>query len=166
MGFGGQAWRRQFQSADGTLTRLKSGANASLPAKAEVDGNFHLPSRGWAMPGGDVFEDDKRLVARLEVPGMEKEDFDIEVLDDALVVRGEKSIEGESREGRHRSLRCAYAGFRRVVPLTMQVLADRTKASCPRNRSSNLMAPRYALLRKALGANECSPVQFSPVRPE
>jgi HSP20 family protein len=42
------------------------------------------------MLGGEVFEDDRRLVVRNEIPGMSKQDFDIEVIDDVLVVRGEK----------------------------------------------------------------------------
>ena len=35
-----------------------------------------------------VFENDKRLVVRLEVPGMNKGELDIEVQDSAPVVRG------------------------------------------------------------------------------
>jgi HSP20 family protein len=59
------------------------------------------------MLGGDVFEDDKGLVVRLEVPGMEKSDFDIEVTDQKLVVRGEKRFERETTDGRYRFLQCA-----------------------------------------------------------
>jgi HSP20 family molecular chaperone IbpA len=43
------------------------------------------------MLGGDVFEDAQRLVVRLEVPGMEKEDLEIEFQDDALVISGENA---------------------------------------------------------------------------
>ena len=84
------------------------------------------------MLGGDVFEDEQRLVVRLEVPGMEKDEFDIEVLDDALVVSGEKRFARERTEGRYRMLQCAYGNFRRVVPLPVQVLADHSRASYER----------------------------------
>ena len=80
------------------------------------------------MLGGDVFEDDKRVVVRVEVPGMDKKDLDIEVQGDVLVVRGEKRFERESSEGRYRVLQCAYGSFRRVVPLPTPVLADKATA--------------------------------------
>lgn len=121
-------WQRLRESATGALTRFKPAAGAKLPAKSEVDDDFYFPSDRWSMLGGDVFEDDKRLVVRLEVPGMEKEDFDLEVLDDALVVRGEKRFERESSEGRWRVLQCAYGSFRRVVPLPTRVVADQARA--------------------------------------
>jgi HSP20 family protein len=122
-------WQRLRQSAAGALVRFKPGEEANMPAKGEVDDDFYLPSHGWSMLGGDVFEDDTRLVVRLEVPGMEKEEFTVEVAGDALVVRGEKRFEREDTQGRWRVLQCAYGSFRRVVPLPATVLADRAKAS-------------------------------------
>jgi HSP20 family protein len=59
---------------------------------------------------------------------MNKEDLDIEVQDDALVVRGEKRFERENTDGRYRVMQCAYGNFRRVVPLPVPVLSDRAKA--------------------------------------
>jgi len=80
------------------------------------------------MLGGDVFEDDDRLVVRLEVPGLEKEDLNIEIQDDALVVSGEKRFEHQATEGRWRVVQCAYGNFRRVVPLPVAVKADEARA--------------------------------------
>jgi|EndMetStandDraft_4_1072995.scaffolds.fasta_scaffold57922_3 HSP20 family protein len=122
-------WQRMRQSAASALTRFRPGEQANVPAKAEVDDDFYLPSHGWSMLGGDMFEDERRLVVRLEVPGMDKDEFDIELMDDALVVSGEKRFERERTEGRYRMLQCAYGSFRRVVPLPVQVLADHSKAS-------------------------------------
>jgi len=122
-------WQRLRESAAGALTRFRPGATSKLPARAEVDDAFYLPSQGWSMLGGDVFEDDRRLVVRLEVPGMSKEDFDIEVSGDLLVVRGDKRFERESTEGRWRVLQCAYGSFSRSVPLPVAVRADAAQAS-------------------------------------
>lgn len=121
-----EGWQRLRESASGALTRFKPGEG--LPAKGEVDDDFYVPTDRWSMLGGDVFEDDKRLVVRVEVPGMEREDFEIEVQDNALVVRGEKRFERESSEGRWRVLQCAYGSFRRMVPLPAPVLADGARA--------------------------------------
>jgi len=122
-------WQRMRQSAAGALTRFRPAEQVNLPAKADVDDDFYLPSHGWSMLGGDVFEDEQRLVVRLEVPGMEKDEFDIEMRDDALVVSGEKRFERERTEGRYRMLQCAYGSFRRVVPLPVPVLAEASRAS-------------------------------------
>ncbi|MEW5892147.1 MAG: Hsp20/alpha crystallin family protein [Pseudomonadota bacterium] len=124
-----EGWRHLWHSASGALTRFKPGDKTDLPAPAEVDDISWLPSRGWSMLGGDVFEDDKRLVVRLEVPGMEKEDLDIQVTDDALVVSGEKRFQKEDSQGRWRVMQCAYGRFRRVVPLPLPVKADAARAS-------------------------------------
>ncbi|MEZ5740080.1 MAG: Hsp20/alpha crystallin family protein [Burkholderiaceae bacterium] len=125
-------WRRIRQSATSALTRFRPTGQAALPAKADVDDDFYFPSHGWSMLGGDLFEDEHRLVVRLEVPGMDKDAIDIEVLDDVLVVSGEKHFERERTEGRYRMLQCAYGSFRRVIPLPAAVLSDHAKASYER----------------------------------
>lgn len=124
-----EGWRHLRDSAASALTSFKPGEMTNLPTDAEVGDDVRLPGRGWAMLGGDVFEDDQRVVVRLEVPGMAKQDIDIEVLDDALVMSGEKRFERESTEGRWRIMQCAYGSFRRVVPLPVAVKAEEARAS-------------------------------------
>ena len=124
-----EGWRHLWKSAAGALTRFKPGEKTNLPAAGEVDDDFYLPTRGWAMLGGDVFEDGYRLVVRLEAPGMEKADLAVEITDNALVVSGEKRFERESTEGRWRVMQCAYGSFRRVVALPTAVNAEAAWAS-------------------------------------
>ena len=123
-----EGWQRLRQSAAGALIRFMPGEGANLPGKSEVDDDFYLPSQGWALLGGDVFEDDRRLVVRVEIPGMKKDEFKIEVVDDTLVVSGEKRFEREASQGRYRVLQCAYGSFRRVIALPARVLADQASA--------------------------------------
>ena len=123
-----EGWHRLRESASSAVTGFKPREGADLPVKAEVDDEFYLPSQGWSLLGGDVFEDEKRVVVRLEVPGMNKQDLDIEVQGDMLVVRGEKRFEREETEGRYRVLQCAYGNFRRVMPLPAPVQTDKASA--------------------------------------
>ena len=118
-----EGWQRLRQSAAGALIRFMPGEHSTLPGKSEVDDDFYFPSQGWALLGGDVFEDERTIVARIEIPGMRKDEIRIEVTDEALVVSGEKRFERESAEGRYRVLQCAYGNFRRVVPLATKVAA-------------------------------------------
>jgi HSP20 family protein len=122
-------WDRLRQTTAGALTRYRPADQASLPMADEVDDASYVPNGSWAMLGGDVFEDDRRIVVRLEAPGMNKGDFEIQVQGDALVVRGEKRFERERTAGRWRVLQCAYGSFLRVVPLPSAVRDAESRAS-------------------------------------
>lgn len=122
-----EGWRRLRHQAAGALTRFRPGEKSS--AAVDIRNDFDLPSPGWGLLVGDVFEDSKKIVVRLEVPGMEKSDFDIEARDDMLIVRGEKHFESESGDGRYRVLQCAYGSFSRTIPLPATVIVDQASAS-------------------------------------
>jgi HSP20 family protein len=124
-----EGWQHLRQSASSAVTRFRPGEQTNLPSKGDIDDAFYMPSMGWSMLGGNLFEDDKRIVVQLEVPGLDKNDLDIQVEGDELIVRGEKRFEREDTEGRYRVFQCAYGSFRRAVPLSAAVLADQAKAS-------------------------------------
>lgn len=122
-------WRHLTQSAAGAITRFRPGESSNMPPQDDIDDDAYMPGKGWAMLGGDVFEDDDRLVIRLEIPGMEKDDINLNVRDDALVISGEKRFAREDTEGRWRVMQCAYGSFRRVVPLPGPVLPEQAQAT-------------------------------------
>jgi len=123
-------WERLRSSAAGTLTRFRPGAKTDLPARHDIDDDHHLPDIGWALLGGDVFEDERRVVVRLEVPGLEKQDFDIRIVDErTLEVRGDKRFEREDSSGRWRTVQCAYGSFQRTFALPAPVKADTANAT-------------------------------------
>ena len=124
-----EGWRHLRESASSTITRFKPSESTGLPARGNIDDTFYMPSLGWAMLGGDVFEDESRVVVRLEVPGMTKEELRVDVDGGALVVSGEKRFEHEAGEGRWRVMQRAYGSFRRAVPLPAQVRVNDAKAS-------------------------------------
>ena len=123
-----EGWQRLRKSA-GAITHFKSGENSNLPASKDVDDAAYWPRTTWAMLAGNVFEDENKIVVRLEIPGMEKDNFNVEVQNDMLIVSGEKRFEREQSEGRYRSFQCAYGSFRRNVQLHAPVVADEAKAS-------------------------------------
>ena len=124
-----EGWDRLRHTAAGALTRFRPGEQTQLPERHEIDDPLHFPAQSWAMLGGDVFEDEQRLVVRIEAPGMRKEDFSIEIGGDTLLVRGVKRFERESTEGRWRVLQCAYGSFQRSVPLPAPVRGEEASAS-------------------------------------
>ena len=122
-------WQHMRESASSAITGFKPSEQTNLPARTEVDDPFHISSMSWSMLGGDVFEDAVRVVVRLELPGLDKNDLDIAVQGGSLVVRGEKRFVREDSEGRYRALQCAYGSFRRVVALPAEVQAEQAKAT-------------------------------------
>jgi HSP20 family protein len=88
-----------------------------------------LPFGGWAFMASDVFDDDDKVIMRIEAPGLRREDFNIELHGDTLSVWGEKRSDREASRGRYSVVQCAYGSFRREVVLPAAVKADKTKAS-------------------------------------
>jgi len=75
-----------------------------------------LPGGLWS-PQVEVFESDGKLVVRADLPGMKREDINVELSDDGLTIEGERTNEHEEkREGYYRSER-SYGKFYRRVPL-------------------------------------------------
>lgn len=124
-----EGWHQLRQSAANALTRFHPNETSQLPDRSEIDDPFFPTLPGWSMLGGEVFEDDTRVVVRLEVPGMDKQDLAIEVHDDMVVLSGEKRFASEDSQGRWRVMQCAYGNFRRTIALPATVIADRSKAS-------------------------------------
>ncbi len=124
-----EGWGQVRERAASALTRFKPTERSGVPVPSDQGGFFALTAPTWAMLAGEVFEDKHRIVVRLEVPGMEVKDFDLQVNDKLLVVRGEKGISREKTEGRYHLLECAYGSFHRAIALPAAVRADKVEAS-------------------------------------
>lgn len=121
-----EGWRELSARASGALTRFRP-APASGAVTSPDPGP--LPFGGWAFMASDVFDDDDKVVVRIEAPGMRREDFNIELQGDTLTVWGEKRSDREVNRGRYSVVQCAYGSFRRDVALPVAVKADKTKAT-------------------------------------
>lgn len=121
-------WRRLRESATGALTHFKPEEKSALPAQRQADDGQYFPSVSWAMLAGNVFEDGKKVVVCLEIPGMDKDSLSIESSERELVVSVEKRFQRERSEGRYQTFQCAYGSFRRVVSLPAAVIAEQAKA--------------------------------------
>ncbi len=73
-------------------------------------------SAGWS-PNLDVFEKDHRLIARIDLPGMRKEDVRVEVADGYLTISGERKHETEEKKEKFYKCECEYGSFYRKIPL-------------------------------------------------
>jgi HSP20 family protein len=90
---------------------------------------FAAPRTISFSPEIDVFEKDNRLVTKVDLPGMKKEDVKVEVADGYLAISGERKSETE--ETKDNVYRCEreYGSFYRAVPLPEGVKIEDVKAS-------------------------------------
>ena len=85
-------------------------------------------SNSW-IPPMDVVETADEVLCHLEVPGMSREDLEIRVQDNMLVVAGEKKYhENEQKEGGFRSIERRYGRFERSFTLPRTVDTSNVKA--------------------------------------
>jgi HSP20 family protein len=80
-------------------------------------------------PALEVFERDGKVVVRADVPGLDKDQVKIEVVDNQLVISGERNRSNEERrEGFYRSER-SYGSFCRMIELPEGVDAEQALAT-------------------------------------
>ena len=82
----------------------------------------------WA-PTVDIFERGDDLVIRAELPGVERDDIDVRVEDNTLMLSGERKRESEFDEENAYRLERVYGKFLRSFRLPKTVDATRIEAS-------------------------------------
>jgi HSP20 family protein len=82
----------------------------------------------WA-PAVDVFQREKTLVVKAELPGLTEKDIEITVTDDSLTLSGEKREEKEVREEDFYRCERSYGRFSRTVALPAEVVTDKASAT-------------------------------------
>ena len=124
-----EGWQKLYRRAAGAITRFTPGEK-QRPGLAERGArDISVSGAGWGVLAAEVYDDEDKVVVRLETPGMDKGDFDLQVTDNHLVVRGEKQVARERTEGRYHVTECAYGRFERAIPLPEEVEAGAASAS-------------------------------------
>ncbi len=110
---------------DRIFERLWNNPFAAIESQDRWFGDY---SQTEFMPRLDVTDDDNNLRVTIEAPGVDPKDFDIELSDGVMTIRGEKRRE-ETRtdEGCYR-LERSYGSFQRIVPLPSEIDTTRCEA--------------------------------------
>jgi HSP20 family protein len=80
------------------------------------------------VPPIEIFERDNQIVVRAELPGLKKEDVNVELQEDRIVIQGERRREQEERDRGYYVSESSYGMFYREIPLPDGVDPDRAKA--------------------------------------
>ena len=116
-----EGWRHISAKAANALTYF-------APSKAEDTAT----DLRWGLLAVDVSDHGEYVMVELEVPGLDREDIDVTVEGNRLVVTGTKRYESERKEGAMRVTERAFGSFQRVIPLQERVTADGAQATYKR----------------------------------
>ena len=91
---------------------------------------FGRPARrGQLLPAIDVSEDDGNYVVTAELPGVKREDVNVELEEDVLTIRGEKRSEREEKKEKRRFVERSYGTFSRSFTLPANADPERVSAA-------------------------------------
>ena len=92
---------------------------------------FRPPSTGGMTfaPRMDVYEKDGALVLTAELPGLKKEDVQVEIYNGNLVIKGESKATKEIKEEAYYRTERTFGSFYRSLPLPWEVTPEQIKAT-------------------------------------
>ena len=115
-----EGWRELLTRSSGALTRFGTSVR-----KVEATPDFP----NWSLLAAETWETAQTVVIRVEIPGMKKEDLDINLLGNALRIRGEKHSGADQAGRRYHLMERAYGKFERSIPLPHGVSTEGAEVS-------------------------------------
>jgi HSP20 family protein len=114
--------RRMSEEMDQIFERLMGRS-----ARSARRGQSELPDV-WA-PQIEVSQQGDRLVISADLPGIRKEDVQVEIEDGRIMIQGERRSASERNEGGVLRSECSYGKFYRAIPLPEGADAGAARAS-------------------------------------
>lgn len=119
---------------------------AASPWESELErffDEFRFPWPRWLRPGQrlfhnhafiqppaiDVVDENGHLVVKAELPGLSKDDVQVELTDSTLIIRGEKKHEKETKEQNYYRSECEYGSVYRSIHLPVPVKTEDVSAA-------------------------------------
>jgi HSP20 family protein len=81
------------------------------------------------VPAVDIYEDPEKVVLKLEIPGVDQKDLDVQVENSTLTVKGERKFETEEKEENFHRIERRMGSFYRSFTLPSTVDAEHIGAS-------------------------------------
>ena len=107
---------RELRTLNDEMNRLFGAVPASVDR-----GEF---ARGSWSPNVDIYEDENRLIVEAELPGMNREDFEVSVENNVLTLKGERKFEKKTEGDNYHRVERAYGSFTRQFTLPQTITAE------------------------------------------
>src|ERR1700733_339671 len=91
-------------------------------------GENELVTAAGFVPPVDIYEDEHKLVLKLEIPGVRQEDLDVRMENNTLSVKGERNFESEGKEENFHRVERRYGSFYRAFTLPNTIDQNTIKA--------------------------------------
>ena len=108
---------------------LQNRLNSMFQDYGRVSGENDLVTTAAFVPPVDVYEDEHKIVLKLEVPGLKQEDLDIQLENNSLTVKGERKFEKEEKEENFHRIERRYGSFFRSFTVPNTVNTESVKAN-------------------------------------
>ncbi|MFQ5853290.1 MAG: Hsp20/alpha crystallin family protein [Candidatus Binatia bacterium] len=81
------------------------------------------------FPPAETFSKDGRQIVRLDLPGVDPKNVEVSVVDDTLIIKGERKSSDEVKEKHYHYRETSYGKFERRLALPKGVDGEKIKAS-------------------------------------
>jgi len=95
----------------------------------DVDGFRGTGAKDGWIPSVNIAEKEDSFLIMVEVPGLSKDDVNIEVKENTLTISGEKKNISEEKDTKYHRIECQYGKFERSFYLPTNVDTENIKAS-------------------------------------
>src|SRR3979409_900393 len=106
------------------LRTLQDEVNRLFPGNASRAFDDEGIARGSWSPNVDIYENKDQIVLEAELPGMNREDFDLSVENNVITLRGERHFEKKEETDNYHRVERAYGSFLRSFTLPNSVSAE------------------------------------------
>jgi HSP20 family protein len=110
------------------VATLQNRLNSLFQDYNRNEGGLDPVSAASFVPPVDIYEDEHKIVLKLEVPGLKQEDLDIQLENNTLTVRGERKFEKQEKEENFHRIERRYGSFYRAFTIPNTVNTDSVKA--------------------------------------
>lgn len=86
--------------------------------------------QGMWQPPVDIYEDDREVVVKMEVPEVEQKDVQVQIEENTLIIQGERKLEREEKKHNYHRIERSYGSFRRIFSLPSSVDQEGVSANC------------------------------------
>ena len=111
---------RELRGLHDEMSRLFSGVGPSMQGDEFA--------RGAWSPNVDIYEDTDKMIVEAELPGMDREDFEVNVENNILTLKGERKFEKKDEQDNFHRVERSYGSFTRSFTLPPTVAADSADA--------------------------------------
>lgn len=107
-------------------------------------------------PSTDVVETDEAIIVTMEVPGVNKDDIDVEIIGDQLSVSAKRALEHEHKDECVYKCELDYDIFKRSIRLPADIKSEKTKAKLCNGVLKIILPKTVTISKTKIGVKELS----------